>query len=345
MKLEHFTKEHGGKKNSNFPTLPISVLRVKIDSRKRTSPAYLEGYEKVKKAIKNRKQIQKTLVGYRGVEDGQEVIYLATGRTNYYAAMELIESGELAVDPAEFMVNVEVKSAKAWNDLDTYAYEIIDQEQTALEPSEIAESIANQYRLAGENVQIVAERLSWPVAKVESYLEIHNLLPGVKAMIDDGRVAVTVAIEQSRKHEGEELLNALTRIIEKKDADPEVAKGKGASPKRVTNADFYRDEIASLPPAERETKLNSQRQDIVEIVNMADTDVYLLKKIAEMCRKDFDRRQKLAAKAEKEAKKAAQTEGSGATNKRSRRGKLSSTQIELPVDAPEVEETTDDSEE
>lgn len=281
------------RKNSRNFSVHWSKIRIDpdYDKRDRNDPDYIDHAEVIYNGIVKRGGIEETIEAYK-VNDPElgDLYYLIDGRTRYTMAVQAIVAGELSED-----LEIGLETVPKGNPLVYLAKQYRRSNSRPFNKLETAELVADMMRRSNQNLTAVANELGMSEAEANQYDSVSYLMPDVKALIKNGTVKPTVALELAEKFEGDELLKKceqVDRIMKTKKDDPNAAKGKGAAPNRVTKGDVYRDDFMQLSEVERYNKRTEMVETVEAVINIGDLDIFTLDKIY-----------KLAAKAMKAAEK------------------------------------------
>lgn len=262
-------------KASNLYKMPLAMLRVAEDSRDRTTQRYKDHYDAVYAGIVKAGGVEDTIKGYGSTdeESGEQIIVITDGRTKFYAASAAVAAGEL---PDDIRVSVQTHNKFA-GVLQYLGTELRSQRVLPLTVSEEANIVQKMFVAAAEDVSIVVKESIFKKAEVEKLLRVYYLDPRVKAMIDDGTIAYTTALDAADSYgdDTEKLLAVLNKAREMKD-EGQTTTGRGSTGKRISEGDRYRAELALLPEETRDSKLYTMRTEVESIVNMEGIDPFQL---------------------------------------------------------------------
>ena len=292
-KLEKVVKDVGGKVARTIFTVPISILDVidEDDTRDRDTDRYLAHYQTVKAGIIQAGGIQDMLTGYRGKGEDDGTIFITNGRTRFYAALEALEDGVFGDDVTEdtFMVEVKVNQGSQLDHLGTQLRAQNSLDFTVTEKSNL---IRRALRLAADNIEVVCKRLSLKKPEVQKYIDFDSLPEQVKALINQGTVKLTTALDCAKDHSDDELINILTtaaEIKEEKNADTTKAKGKGYKSNQLTKTDIYIAKLKRQGDEHDATVVNNQRDNVVNGVALDGFDPFVLNKINKLVESEIKR--------------------------------------------------------
>ncbi|MBH9722692.1 pyridoxal phosphate biosynthetic protein PdxJ [Burkholderia contaminans] len=177
--------------------------------------------------------------------DGKDYFYVFKGQHRYLAAGDAIKAGkDLGRIPIVVLDSREVKRPKMV--IDGYLSNV----SKPSTPLDLATSIAELRDVHKLDVKAICDHLNISEQSIRDAALLEKAPAELHALVRDGSIAGTLAIEEIRAHGGDKALERITSGL---------AKAKEAGKSKVTKKHLMGDTSTSKPAAPKATKINEAR--------------------------------------------------------------------------------------